>query len=230
METSVNEPGEVHPRFRDRAQAGARLAARLAGFRLRPNLLVLALPRGGVPVARVVAGHLHAPLDVFLVRKLGVPRQPELGFGAIAEGGVEVLDSSLVRECGLAPETIRKIAAQEQREIERRGRAYRGTRPAAEVRGRDVIVIDDGLATGSTMLAAVRALRKRQARRIVVAVPVGARQARDLLAGEADQVVCIYTPEPFYSVGAWYADFTQLDDRAVEEALAPVPAPAKRSS
>lgn len=181
--------------------------------------MVLALPRGGVPVARIVAGFLGAPLDVFLVRKLGVPWQPELGFGAIAEG-VRVIDAGLIRECELTPETIEEIAAREQREIERRSRLYRGTRTLVDIHGREVIIVDDGLATGSTMLAAVRALRQQNAHRIVVAVPVGPRDTCDALSREADDVVCLSSPEPFQSVGTWYEDFTQVTDREVQQALA----------
>src|SRR5580704_13571182 len=206
--------------FRDREEAGRLLARALAGYEGRPNLVVLALPRGGVPVARILAGFLAAPLDVFLVRKLGVPWQPELGFGAIAEG-VRVIDQGLVRECELTPETIEEIAAREQREIERRSRLYRGTRALVDIHGREVIIVDDGLATGSTMLAAARALRQQNAHRIVVAVPVGPRDTCDALRREADDVVCLSSPEPFQSVGTWYEDFTQITDREVRHALSP---------
>jgi putative phosphoribosyl transferase len=176
--------------FRDREEAGRLLAQALAKYEGSSNLMVFGLARGGVPVARIVADFLGAPLDVFLVRKLGVPWQPELGFGAIAETAgtdppVRVIDQGLVRECELSPAVIEEISAREQREIERRGRLYRGGRSLIDVQGRDAIIVDDGLATGSTMLAAVRALRQQSARRIIVAVPVGPRATCDALAREA---------------------------------------------
>jgi len=216
--------------FRDRKEAGRLLAQALAEYKGRPNLVVLGLPRGGVPVAHIVADFLGAPLDVFLVRKLGVPWQPELGFGAIAETPgavarrdppVRVLDTNLIRECELRPEVIDQIAAREQREIDRRSRLYRGTRALIDISGREVIVVDDGLATGSTMLAVVRALRQQNARRIVIAVPVGPRDTCDTLRREADDVVCLSSPEPFQSVGTWYEDFTQITDHEVRHALSP---------
>jgi putative phosphoribosyl transferase len=212
--------------FRNREEAGRLLVQALAEYAGRPDLVVLGLPRGGVPVARIVADFLGAPMDVFLVRKLGVPWQPELGFGAIAETAgtdppVRVIDQGLVRECELTPEVIEEIAAREQREIDRRGRLYRGTRSLVDIHGREVIIVDDGLATGSTMLAAVRALRHQGAKRIVVAVPVGPPSTCDAMRREADQVVCLSSPEPFYSVGTWYEDFTQVTDREVQHTLSP---------
>jgi putative phosphoribosyl transferase len=212
--------------FRNREEAGRLLAQALAEYVGRPDLVVLGLPRGGVPVARIVADFLGAPMDVFLVRKLGVPWQPELGFGAIAETAgtdppVRVIDQGLVRECELTPEVIEEIAAREQREIDRRSRLYRGTRSLVDIHGREVIIVDDGLATGSTMLAAVRALRHQGAKRIVVAVPVGPPSTCDAMRREADEVVCLSSPEPFYSVGTWYEDFTQVTDREVQHALFP---------
>jgi putative phosphoribosyl transferase len=212
--------------FRDRAEAGRLLAQALAEYKGNPNLVVLGLPRGGVPVARVVADSLGAPLDVFLVRKLGVPWQPELGFGAIAETPgtdppVRVIDEGLVRECELSPEVIEEIAAREQHEIHRRGRLYRGGRSLIDIRGREVIAVDDGFATGGTMLAAVRALRQQHAGRIVVAVPVGPSDTCDTLRREADRVVCLNSPTPFYSVGTWYENFDQVTDREVQHALSP---------
>jgi len=211
--------------FRNREEAGRLLAQALAEYEGRPKLVVLGLPRGGVPVARIVADFLDAPMDVFLVRKLGVPWQPELGFGAIAEG-VRVIDAGLVRECELTPEVIEEIAAREQREIGRRSRLYRGTRSLIDIHGREVIIVDDGLATGSTMLAAVRALRHQGAKRIVVAVPVGPPSTCNALRREADEVVCLSSPEPFDSVGSWYDDFTQVTDREVQDALKVCQAPA----
>ncbi len=212
--------------FRNREEAGRLLAQALAEYEGRPNLIVLGLPRGGVPVARIVADFLGAPMDVFLVRKLGVPWQPELAFGAIAETPntdppVRVIDQSLVRECELSPEVIEEVAAREHREIDRRSGLYRGTRSLIDIHGREVIVVDDGLATGSTMMAAVRALRQQHAKRIIVAVPVSPKDTRDALRREADEVVCLSTPEPFYSVGTWYEDFTQVTDREVQHALSP---------
>jgi putative phosphoribosyl transferase len=213
--------------FRNREEAGRLLAQALAEYVGRPNLVVLGLPRGGVPVARIVADFLGAPMDVFLVRKLGVPWQPELGFGAIAETAgtdppVRVIDQGLVKECELTPEVIEEIAAREQREIDRRSRLYRGTHSLIDLHGQEVIIVDDGLATGSTMLAAVRALRQQGAKRIVVAVPVSPPGTCDAMRREADEVVCLSSPEPFYSVGTWYEDFTQVTDREVQHALSSV--------
>jgi predicted phosphoribosyltransferase len=212
--------------LRNREEAGRLLAQALAEYESRPNLVVLGLPRGGVPVARIVADFLGAPMDVFLVRKLGVPWQPELGFGAIAETAgtdpmVRVIDQGLVRECELSHAVIDQIAAREEREIGRRSLIYRGTRSLIDIRGKEIIIVDDGLATGSTMLAAVRALRQQGAKRIVVAVPVGPRSTCDALRREADEVLCLSSPEPFEAVGVWYEDFTQVSDRAVQDALSP---------
>jgi putative phosphoribosyl transferase len=216
--------------FRNREEAGHLLAQALATYEGRPNVVVLGLPRGGVPVARMVADFLGAPMDVFLVRKLGVPWQPELAFGAIAETHstvtrgdppVRVIDQALVQECEFAPDVIEEIATREQHEIERRSRMYRGTRSLVDIHDREVIVVDDGLATGYTMLAAVRALRQQKAESIIVAVPVGPSETCDALRREADEVVCLSSPEPFYSVGTWYEDFTQVTDREVRHALSP---------
>jgi len=213
--------------FRNREEAGRLLAQALAEYEGRPNLVVLGLPRGGVPVARIVADFLGVPMDVFLVRKLGVPWQPELGFGAIAETPgadppVRVIDQGLVEECALTPKVIQEIAAREQREIDRRSRLYRGSRSLVDIHGREVIIVDDGLATGSTMMAAVRALRHQRAKRMVVAVPVGPRDSCDAMRREADEVVCLSSPQPFEAVGAWYEDFTQVTDREVQDALSPM--------
>ena len=213
--------------FRNREEAGRLLAQALVEYEGRPNLVVLGLPRGGVPVAHIVSDFLGAPMDVFLVRKLGVPWQPELGFGAIAETAgndppVRVIDQGLVEECALTPKTIEEIAAREQHEIDRRSRLYRGTRSLVDIHGKEVIIVDDGLATGSTMLAAVRALRHQNAKRIVVAVPIGPRDTCDAMRREADEVVCLSSPQPFEAVGAWYEDFTQVTDREVQDALSPM--------
>jgi predicted phosphoribosyltransferase len=205
--------------FRDRADAGRRLAARLAPYADRADLLVLGLPRGGVPVAFEVARALRAPLDVFVVRKLGAPGHEELAMGAIATGGVRVLNAEVVRALGVDDAMIDGISAKERKELERRERAYRGDRPAPRVRGRTVIVIDDGLATGSTMRAAVCALREQGPARIVVAVPLGAAETCAELRTLADETVCLHTPEPFYAVGLWYDDFSQTTDDEVHDLL-----------
>jgi predicted phosphoribosyltransferase len=207
-------------RFRDRIEGGQALAENLERYKGMSNVVVLALPRGGAPVAFEVARTLGAPMDVFLVRKLGVPWQEELAFGAIASGGTKVIDQSLVRQLGLRQDDIQTITAREQMELERRERAYRDGRPAVDVRSRIAILIDDGLATGSSMLAAVRALRTLAPARIVVAVPVAPQNTCDRLRSEADEVVCAYTPEPFWAVGAWYEDFTQTTDEEVRWLLA----------
>ncbi|HKW00959.1 MAG TPA: phosphoribosyltransferase [Vicinamibacterales bacterium] len=209
----------VAMRFRDRAQAGRELARRLAHYAHRPGVLVLGLPRGGMPVAVEVARALGAPFDVWLVRKLGVPGQEELAFGAIAQGGVQVLNDELIAEIDLPPAVVERIAARERAELERRDALYRGGRPFPVVQDRVVILIDDGLATGATMEAAVTALRRLQPARVVVAAPVGARQTCDRLSGIADEVVCAATPEPFDAVGAWYDDFSQTTDDEVRALL-----------
>ncbi len=206
--------------FRDRFEAGRILAEKLAAYRDRADVLVLGLPRGGVPVAWTVAQALKAPLDVFLVRKLGVPGHEELAMGAIAMGGVRALNVQVVRALQISPETLDRVAAQEQQERDRRERLYRGDRPPLDVEGRIVILVDDGLATGATMRAAVEALRQQHPARIVVAVPVGAAETCDDLRKIADEVVCVQTPEPFYAVGMWYDDFSQTTDEEVRELLA----------
>jgi predicted phosphoribosyltransferase len=206
--------------FRDRIDAGSQLAARLTHYADRPDVLVLALPRGGVPVAYQVAMALGAPLDVFLVRKLGVPGHEELAMGAIASGGVRVVNEDVVRPLRIPTEVVDRVASEEQRELERREHAYRGDRPVQEVQRRTVILVDDGLATGSTMRAAVRALRQQRPARIVVAVPVSARDTCDELGREVEEIVCAVTPEPFMAVGSWYEDFSQTTDDEVRELLA----------
>src|SRR5229473_2413018 len=191
-------------RFRDRTQAGQILAAQLAAYANRPDVLVLAFPRGGVPVAFEVARALHAPLDVIIVRKLGVPREEELAMGAIASGGVHVLNDDVVQLLGISEEEINRVAAHEQREVERRERLYRGDRPAYEVRGRTVILVDDGIATGATMRAAVAAVRQQQPARIVIAVPAAASATCKKFAAEVDELVCVIRPKAFLAVGFWY--------------------------
>jgi putative phosphoribosyl transferase len=207
-------------RFRDRREAGRLLAAQLGPYANRPDVLVLALPRGGVPVAAEVARALGAPLDVFVVRKLGVPGHEEFALGAIATGGVRVLNEDAVRALHIPDRVIEAIAAKEQQELTRRERVYRGDRPPLDVRGRTVILVDDGLATGATMHAAIRALRQQQPARIVVAVPTASPETCDELKAEVDDVICATTPDPFYAVGLWYEDFSQTSDEEVRELLA----------
>jgi putative phosphoribosyl transferase len=205
--------------FKDRKEAGVALAARLADYNNRGDVVVLALPRGGVPVADEVARRLRAPLDVFLVRKLGLPGHPELAMGAIATGGVRVLNEDVVRWYGVPSAVIDQVAASEQAELERRERTYREGRSLLPLEGRTVLLIDDGLATGSTMKAAVRAVRAHKPARIVVAVPVGAPETCEEFADVADEIVCARTPEPFSAVGLWYRDFSQTSDAEVRALL-----------
>jgi putative phosphoribosyl transferase len=205
--------------FQDRREAGRLLASKLSGFRNRSDVLVLALPRGGVPVGFEVAIALGAALDVFLVRKLGVPGHEELAFGAIATGGVRVLNQDVVHSLRMSQDQIEAVATREQAELERRERTYRGDRPAPDPAGRTVILVDDGLATGATMLAAARALRQENPKEIVVAVPVASPEACAEFRPEVDKIVCAVTPEPFYAVGVWYQDFTQTTDEEVHQLL-----------
>jgi predicted phosphoribosyltransferase len=210
----------VPERFRNRNEAGRLLAEKLTAYANRPGVLVLALPRGGVPVAYEVAHALGAPLDVFLVRKLGVPGYEELGMGAIATGGVRVLNDQIVRGLGIPDYVIDAVAAQEQQELERRERLYRGGRAPADVRGRTVILVDDGLATGATMRAAIMAVRQLQPARIVVAIPTASPETCEELRAEVDELICAITPEPFLAVGHWYEDFSQTTDDEVRDLLA----------
>jgi putative phosphoribosyl transferase len=206
-------------RLHDRREAGAVLAARLAEYVGRPDGIVLALPRGGVPVGEVIAQELGLPLDVFLVRKLGVPYQPEYAFGAIAEGGIRVLNRDVIASVGLTQDQVERVSAEEQQELDRRARAYRGGAPARVLTDRTVILVDDGVATGSTMYAGVMALRERGPRRVIVAVPVGAPEALALLGQVADDVICALAGDPFDAVGSWYEEFPQVDDDEVRAAL-----------
>jgi putative phosphoribosyl transferase len=210
-------------RFRDRAEAGRLLADRLEEYAGRDDVIVLALPRGGVPVGAELARRLGAPLDLFLVRKLGVPGREELAMGAIASGGVRVLNDDVVAELGITEEDIARTALAEGRELERREQRYRNGRPVADLRGRTVILVDDGLATGATMRAAALAVRGQGPERVVVAVPVAAEPTCDEFRAEVDEVVCALTPEPFLSVGSWYEDFSQTTDEEVRELLARAP-------
>jgi len=205
--------------FQDRIDAGRQLTTRLTKYADRPDVIVLALPRGGVPVAFEVSQELNAPLDIFLVRKLGVPGHEELAMGAIASGGVRVINQDVVSYLQIPGEVIDAVAAYEQRELERREREYRGDRPPPDLRGRVVILIDDGLATGSTMRAAAAAVRKQGPARIVVAVPVAAPETCENFRSEVDEIVCAVTPEPFRGVGLWYEDFSQTTDQDVRELL-----------
>jgi predicted phosphoribosyltransferase len=200
--------------FKDRLDAGERLAAALARFRTE-DVVVLGLPRGGVPVAAVVARALGAPLDVIVVRKLGVPAHRELAMGASGDGGVRVVNEDVLRAEGVTARELAEVEARERAELIRRARDLRGDRPPVSVAGRTAIVIDDGIATGSTASAACEVIRALRADRVVLAVPVGARQALEALRRVADEVVCLETPEPFYAVGQWYADFSPTTDEEV---------------
>jgi putative phosphoribosyl transferase len=205
--------------FQDRQDAGRQLAQALGIYARRNAVLVLALPRGGVPVAYEVAQTIGAPLDVFLVRKLGTPGQPELAMGAIASGGVLVINEDVREHLNISDAALEAVAARERQELARRERAYRGDRPPLDVRGQTVILIDDGLATGSTMRAAVQAVRAREPRRLVIAVPLAAPATCMELAEEVDEMVCLQTPEPFDAVGRWYRDFSQTSDDEVQRLL-----------
>lgn len=205
--------------FRNRADAGRVLAGKLRAWKDRSDVIVLALPRGGVPVGFEVARHLHAPLDVFVVRKIGAPGQEEFAIGAIATGGVRVINAEAVRMLGLSPQVVDALAQRELRELERRERVYRGDRPPPPVRGRAVILVDDGLATGSTMRAAAQALRQQDPTEIIIAVPVAPAASCEEFRPLVDDIVCAVTPEPFFAVGQWYADFSQTTDDEVHELL-----------
>jgi putative phosphoribosyl transferase len=205
--------------FRNRQQAGRQLAERLRDYGGRDDVVVLALPRGGVPVAAEVARELDAPLDVFVVRKVGVPGHEELALGAIASGGVLVLDDELVRRLGIDRALLERVIGREVRELERREDAYRGSREPPDLEGKTVILVDDGLATGSTMRAAALAVRRFNPARIVVAVPVASKETCDQFRDVVDEVVCDITPRPFRAVGLWYEDFSQTSDDEVRELL-----------
>ena len=206
-------------RFRDRAHAGGVLATALARYAHRPDVIVLALPRGGVPVGYEVARALGVPLDVFVVRKLGVPGHEELAMGAIASGSVRLLNEDVVALAGVSEEAIDEVAAREAAEIRRRERVYRGDRGPPDLRGRTVILVDDGLATGASMRAAAAAVRRQGPAWVVVAVPAAAADTCETLRGEVDELVCLMTPEPFHAVGLWYEDFSQTSDEEVRQLL-----------
>jgi putative phosphoribosyl transferase len=206
-------------RFEDRFDAGKFLAGQLQHHAGNPNVVVLALPRGGVPVGFEIALAIAAPLDVFVVRKLGAPGYEELAMGAIATGGVRVFNEEVIQHLGVSQSWIEATIREQEEELRRREEAYRGDRPPAELQGHTVILVDDGLATGASMRAAVRALRQRQPTAITVAVPIGSRDTCDQFRPEVEEVVCARTPEPFHAVGAWYHDFTQTTDDEVRELL-----------
>lgn len=209
----------MNMRFRDRLEAGRLLAEKLVGYANRPDVLVLGLPRGGVPVADQVARKLNAPLDVFVVRKLGLPGHEEFAMGAITTGGVRVINREVVGALHIADEVIDAVATEEQRELERRERAYRGALPVPDARGKTMILVDDGIATGSTMLAAIQAVRQLNAGRIVVAVPTVARESFLEIAKTADDIVAVIVADDFRAVGLWYEDFSQTTDAEVRQIL-----------
>lgn len=201
--------------FQNRTQAGRLLAARLAGYANRTDVLVLALPRGGVPVGFEVAQHLHVPLDVLVVRKLGVPGNPEFAMGALASGGVRVLYQEALHSLNISPDLLQRVTQQETAELHRREVAYRGQRPPPAIRGKIVFLIDDGLATGSTMRAAAQSVRAHAPGRTIIAVPVAPPSVHEELADAADEIIALITPEKFYGVGQWYAEFSQNTDEEV---------------
>jgi len=234
--------GEEHIIFQDRADAGYRLANALRAYANRGDVVVLGIPRGGVPVALEVAKALHVPLDIFLSRKLGVPGQEELAFGAIASGGVRVLDQEIIEGVGISKEQIEQITEKVKKELERREHLYRGSRPPLRIEGQTVLLVDDGIATGSSMRAAINSLRQMKPARVVVAVPVAPQSTCSRLRAEVDELVCLQTPKYFYAIGQFYEDFSQIADDEVTELLRlgaqPIvrgvqeqdPSPAERSS
>lgn len=203
----------------DRVAAGAALAEELSGYRARDDVILLALPRGGVPVAYEIASALNVRLDLVLVRKLGLPFHDELAMGAIASGGVRVMNEEVVRAYSVSDEDIETVVAKEQAELDRRNRAYRGDRPLPDLKGQCVILVDDGIATGATMLAAIDAVRQQQVAELKVAVPVAPSDTIARLSKQADEVICLATPEPFYAIGGWYAEFGQVSDEEVLELI-----------
>lgn len=215
--------------FANRTEAGRKLAKRLSGYANRNDVIVLGVPRGGVPVAFEISQALKAPLDVFLVRKLGAPGHEELAMGAIASGGVRVLDRETIEALGVSELDIESTTAKEQKELERRERAYRGGRPPLEVQRRTAIVVDDGIATGSSMRAGIKALRQMKPARIVVAVPVAPASTCGHLEREVDELVCLDTPELFYAIGQFYEDFSQVTDEEVQGLLRQASEPMTRS-
>jgi predicted phosphoribosyltransferase len=209
----------MRPPFEDRRHAGRVLASRLNHLQDSSDLLILALPRGGVPVAFEVAHALHCPLDIFIVRKLGTPGHQDLAMGAIASGGAVVLNHGIIRSLDISSSQIETAALREEKELARRETAYRDGRPPLDPMGRTVLLVDDGLATGSSMRAAVKGLRELEPARIIVAIPVAPPLACIALEDDADEVICAWAPEPFYAVGVWYQDFAQITDREVRDLL-----------
>jgi putative phosphoribosyl transferase len=205
--------------FRDRRDAGRKLAEKLTAYSNRPDVIVLALPRGGVPVAYEVALALNTPLDIFIVRKLGLPGHEEFAIGAIASGGIRVLNNRIVQKLEIPQEVIEGLIRQELQELKRQEHAYRGNRPVLEVRNHVVILVDDGLATGASMRAAVAGLYAQNARRIIIAVPTAAPEVCEAFESIVDEIICATTPEPFYGVGMWYEDFSQTTDEEVQKFL-----------
>jgi len=210
----------MRTQFANRAEAGELLARKLEKYKNRDDVLVLALPRGGVPVGFVVAGRLRAPLDVLIVRKIGVPGQEELAMGAIAAGGVRILNARVIETLQITKEAVEAVVAREQRELERREESYRGGRTAPPVLGRTVILVDDGIATGSTMRSAIGVLRRQKAQKVVVATPTIAASTLKGMRGDADEIVAVLVPEDFVGVGQWYSDFSQTSDAEVQRLLA----------
>lgn len=216
----MNMGPESQRRFENRRQAGELLARRLSAYRGRNDVLVLALPRGGVPVGAVIAKELSVPLDIMLVRKLGLPGRKEYAMGAIASGGKCVLQAEVLSALDISPETIESVAQREMQEIRRREELYRAGRPAPQLRERVVILVDDGLATGSTMQVAVHVVREANPARLIIAVPVAPAEACEKLKAEADEIICLRMPSPFYAVGNWYENFEQTTDDEVKMLLA----------
>ncbi len=207
------------PIFRNRREAGRELARRLQKYAGRPDLLVLGVPRGGLPVAIEVASALKAPLDIFVCRKLGAPGQEELAFGAVASGGTRILDEEIVNAVGISEAEIERITARETQELERREQVFRAGRPPLDVQGKTVVLVDDGIATGASIRVAIAALRQTRTAEIVVAAPVVPLSTRERLRGEADDVICVHTPKSFYAIGEFYDDFSQVTDEEVIELL-----------
>ena len=206
-------------KIRDRQEAGEKLAVQLAAYMEREDVLILALPRGGVPVAEPIARALKVPMEVFIVRKLGVPGHRELAMGAIASGGVRVMNTDVVRSLGISEKQIDEVTEAEQRELARREQQYRGERPPLELSAKTVILVDDGVATGATMRVAIKALREGGVHKLVIAVPVAPPDTCEILSREVDELVCPYRPSPFHAIGLWYEDFPQVSDEEVERIL-----------
>jgi putative phosphoribosyl transferase len=210
----------MKPRFHDRTEAGQLLATQLTEYANQDNVWVLGLPRGGIPIAYEIAQALNLPLDICLVRKLGVPDQPELAMGAIAPGEVMILNHDIIKALGVSKQALEQVIAAETQELERRAHAYRGDRPEPDVTGKTVILVDDGIATSSTLRAAIATLRQQHPQAIVVAVPVAAMAACEALSPIVDKLVCLTLPEPLHSIGMWYVDFSQTSDEEVQKLLA----------